>query len=498
MADVANVVGGGTPRSKDSANFVPAGTGIPWLTPADLAAFRQMYIDRGRRDLSEKGLRQSSARLMPRGTVLMSSRAPIGYLAVSRGQISTNQGFKSFVPRDGVKAEFVFYWLRFIAPLLQQLGRGSTFAEISGSRAKEIPLLLAPTNEQERITGHLNELTAKLDSCRDRLERIPEILLRFRQAVLAAACSGRLTEDWRRTHPDPDGSAHLLQESRKRREATVGRREHVPPDTDMEMTFPDSWALASLDQLTTRITSGSRDWKQYYRHDGLGTFIMAQNVRPLFYDGSTRVAVSPPRHDRDAERSRVQCDDLLVTIVGANTGDVCRVPDDLNQHYVCQSVALIRLAMSKMSPFIELSLNSPIHGRAQYEAWIYGEGRPHLSFDHLRATAVPLPPLPEQVEIVRRVRALFGLADAIKRRLKSNVTRHMLIGEAILARAFRGELVPTEAQLAATEGRSYETAEELLTRISTAFQDSASRSSARGHQRATTPRTRKRTGSAHD
>ena len=164
-----------------------------------------------------------------------------------------------------------------------------------------------------------------------------------------------------------------------------------------------------MDALTCVITSGSRDWKQYYREDGSGTFIMAQNVRPLRFDRSYRLAVEPPENDRDRTRSEVFKDDLLVTIVGANTGDSCRVPEKLSEHYVCQSVALMRPVLTETSRFLEMFLNSTGHGLAEFRKWIYGEGRPHLSFDNLRETLVCLPPLAEQQEIVRRVEGLFVL-----------------------------------------------------------------------------------------
>src|SRR5438876_7924545 len=157
MGDVAEVIGGGTPSTKQSLNFCTEG-GHPWLTPADLGGFDGVYVSRGARNLTPKGLAASSARLMPRGAVLMSSRAPIGYLAIAANEISTNQGFKSFICREGVEPEFVFFWLKFIRPVLEELGSGSTFAEISGGRAKEIPILVAPTAEQRRILGKLNEL----------------------------------------------------------------------------------------------------------------------------------------------------------------------------------------------------------------------------------------------------------------------------------------------------------------------------------------------------
>src|SRR2546430_17223704 len=168
---------------------------------------------------------------------------------------------------------------------------------------------------------------------------------------------------------------------------------------------------------------------------------MAQNVRPLRFDRSYRLAVAPPENDRDRARSEVFKDDLLVTIVGANTGDCCRVPEKLREHYVCQSVALMRPVLPATSAFLEFFLNSTGHGLTEWRKWIYGEGRPHLSFDNLRATLVCLAPLSEQQEIVRRVEASFALADQIEARYAKAKAHVGKLTQSILAKAFRGELV---------------------------------------------------------
>ncbi len=125
----------------------------------------------------------------------------------------------------------------------------------------------------------------------------------------------------------------------------------------------------------------------------------------------------------------------------------------------------MRPVFEETSQFLEIYLNSAAHGLAQYQNWIYGEGRPHLSFEQLKATAVALPPFEELQEIVRRVEALFKLADMIEKRVEAATRRADKLTQAILARAFRGELVPTEAELARQEGREYEPASVLLERI---------------------------------
>ena len=146
MGDIAEVVGGGTPRTTEPGNF--EGGDIPWITPADLSGYTEKYISHGSRFVTRRGLESSSARLLPAGTVLFSSRAPIGYVAIARNPIATNQGFKSFVLHDGMLPEYVYWWLKGSKQRAERLAGGTTFLEISGANAKKIPIPIAPLEQQ--------------------------------------------------------------------------------------------------------------------------------------------------------------------------------------------------------------------------------------------------------------------------------------------------------------------------------------------------------------
>ena len=136
MGDIAEVVGGGTPRTNDSTNF--EGGDISWITPADLSGYTEKYISHGSRFITRKGLDSSSARLLPAGAVLFTSRAPIGYVAIARNPIATNQGFKSFVLKDGVLPDYVYWWLKGSKQRAESLASGTTFLELSGVDADRI------------------------------------------------------------------------------------------------------------------------------------------------------------------------------------------------------------------------------------------------------------------------------------------------------------------------------------------------------------------------
>ena len=140
ISDLGQVVGGSTP-SKANNDYYTDG-GIPWITPKDLSVNRDKYIGRGAIDITEAGLRNSSAQVIPKGTVLFSSRAPIGYIAIAKNNVTTNQGFKSVVPHAGVGSEFIYYMLKWITPDIENRASGSTFKEISGGEMKKVPILL--------------------------------------------------------------------------------------------------------------------------------------------------------------------------------------------------------------------------------------------------------------------------------------------------------------------------------------------------------------------
>ena len=190
LGEIAEIVGGGTP---DTSNKEYWGGNIPWLTPKDLTGYNKIFISSGERFITEEGLDNSSTKLLPQGTVLLSSRAPIGYVAIASNPICTNQGFKSIIcNKDIVDNLYMYYWIKNNTELLQSLGTGTTFAEISGSVVKSIAISLPPLPEQIRIASILSSLDDKIDLLHREnktLEAMAETL--FRQWFIEEA-----KEDW--------------------------------------------------------------------------------------------------------------------------------------------------------------------------------------------------------------------------------------------------------------------------------------------------------------
>ena len=160
IGDVTEMVGGGTPSTADLANF---DGDVPWLTPRDLSGVHDRYMAGGARTISRIGLERSSAKLIPAGSVLLTTRAPIGYVALAKNSIATNQGFRSLVPCEELAPEFLYYWLLINTSELERHASGSTFKELSGRALARITLPLPPKWEQRRIVATLGTLDDKIE-----------------------------------------------------------------------------------------------------------------------------------------------------------------------------------------------------------------------------------------------------------------------------------------------------------------------------------------------
>ncbi|CAM3540052.1 MULTISPECIES: restriction endonuclease subunit S [Halomonas] len=406
IGEVADVIAGGTPKASDPDNFAKPETQIAWLTPADLSKYAEKYIAHGARDLSAKGYEKCSAKMMPTGTLLFSSRAPIGYVAVAANEISTNQGFKNFVMPSKIEPSYAYYFLRSIRDIAESMGTGTTFKEISGANAKKLPFILPPLAEQKIIADKLDTLLAQVDNTKARLERIPEILKCFRQSVLAAAVTGRLTEEW-----------------------------HKKYSTNHE------WQTVSLGHL---VESGPQNgvYKPTKLY-GSGCLIIRIDS---FYDGLIadwkelkRVQLSLS----EIEKWQINKGDILVNRVNSieYLGKSALVKDLVEPVVFESNIMRLSLKRGLAKPeFISLFLRSPV-GLEQLRANAkLAVNQASINQNDVKSCMLDLPTLEEQTEIVRRADQLFAYADTVERQVNSAFARVNQLTQSILAKAFRGEL----------------------------------------------------------
>ena len=269
------------------------------------------------------------------GDVLFAKITPCmenGKAAVARG-LKNGLGcgsteFHVMRPHHGIDPRYVYRFIHqesFRRAAKQNFTGTAGQARVPISFVREAAIPLPPVDEQKRIVEKLEKLLEKVGGCNARLERIPSILKRFRQSVLAAACSGRLTADWREQCPAGDKSGSTR----------VG----------FDNEFPETWRTTNLGKLASLVTSGSRGWAKYYADTG-STFIRAQNINSDVLNLDDVAFVQLPNR-AEGVRTKVHKNDILVTITGANVTKAALVDVDLENAYISQSVALVRFYEAK-------------------------------------------------------------------------------------------------------------------------------------------------------
>lgn len=186
IADLGTVVGGGTPSKAKPQYYTD--DGIAWITPKDLSVDKSKFIAHGENDISELGYRNSSATMMPAGTVLFSSRAPIGYIAIASNEVTTNQGFKSVVPHPEIGTPFVYYFLIHNLPLIESKASGSTFKEVSGSVMKSVEAVIPDGN----TIAKFNDFCRPVFEMQEKLEQENRKLAAMRDSLLPRLMSGEI------------------------------------------------------------------------------------------------------------------------------------------------------------------------------------------------------------------------------------------------------------------------------------------------------------------
>jgi type I restriction enzyme, S subunit len=373
------------------------------------------------------------------GDILLSVRAPVGPTNLCKEVSCIGRGLAAIRPIPVTSSRYLLHYFRYIEPSLSKQGTGSTFTAISKKDVEGIDVLLAPLSEQHRIVTKIEKLLTKVDACKDRLEKVPAILKRFRQSVLAAACSGRLTADWR----------------------ISGKEKITPPkfetyNESSNTELPPTWNSVRSADLFSFVTSGSRGWARYYSNEG-PLFVRVGNLshETIALDLRSVQRVNPPA-GAEGLRTRVLPNDILISIT-ADVGMVALAGHDVQEAYINQHVALARPKSGFCANYVAWYLSSSEGGLKQFLEMQRGATKVGLGLDDIKNVLVPMPPLEEQHEIVQRVEALFKIADDIEKRYEKAKAHVEKLTQSILAKAFLGELVPQDP--------NDEPASELLKRI---------------------------------
>ena len=186
LSDVGKIVAGGTPSKANGEYYTDYG--IAWITPKDLSVDKSVFISHGENDITELGLEKSSATRMPAGTVLFSSRAPIGYIAIAANEVTTNQGFKSVVPNVNVGTAYIYYLLKRLLPTIENMASGSTFKEISGTTMKTVPTIIPDDGALKKFADFCEPIMKQIQKNEIELKK----LVKLRDNLLPKLMSGEI------------------------------------------------------------------------------------------------------------------------------------------------------------------------------------------------------------------------------------------------------------------------------------------------------------------
>ena len=368
---VGKVIGGGTPKTGVSAYW---NGDIPWITPADLGKNHDQIICSGAKLITQKGLDESAARLMPKGSIVYSSRAPIGHIAIAGNDLCTNQGCKSFVPESKcISTEWAYYMLIARTSDIQSRASGTTFKEISGKGMGETWISLPPLPEQIRIVTKIEKSFTEINRAEKAYRELQTLTAVLRKKILQEAVMGKLV-------PQLDG------------EPAVEQIGDAPED--VPFAIPEKWkwvqfksTCSSLDGKRVPVKKSDRK-KQARNFPYYGATGIIDYVENYIFDGTY----------------------LLIGEDGANL--LSKAKDNafmvsgkfwLNNHaHIFESNEVAELS------YLRLVINS-----MSLNPYVTGSAQPKLTQKKLLSIPVPLPPLTEQRRIVAKVEELMAQVDRL-------------------------------------------------------------------------------------
>jgi len=337
----------------------------------------------------------------------------VGKVAVIRRNPLYPTAFGAFLSairtQVGIEDQYLFHLLR-TEKIQRELRQGSSqtvnIANISVKTLSAIEIPISPLNEQKRIADKLDRILAKVDACRERCDRIPLLLKRFRQSVLAAATSGQLTEDWR----------------------------------ERQGITQESWKQMIFKEACKEITVGFvGKMANQYREEGI-PFLRSLNVRPFRFEPKNLQFISPEFH-RQILKSRLRPGDVVVVRTGA-PGQCCVIPDEIEEAN-CSDLVIVRPKETLLPGYACIFINSS-QSQEFVRSEIVGVAQSHFNVGSMKITPLNLPILEEQQEIVRRVETLFAYADRLEAQYQKACAHIDRLTPALLDKAFRGELVPQD------------------------------------------------------
>ncbi len=442
LSDIGDIVAGGTPSTSDPKNF---DGDIPWITPADLSGFSEKLIRSGRRNISASGLKSSSASILPTGSVLFSSRAPIGYVAIAANPLSTNQGFKNIIPNDNVTSDYLYHYLRICKELAESRASGTTFLEISKSKFSLLPIPIAPQDEQRCIVAKLESILAQIQTARAALNRILGLIKTFRQSVLAAAFRGELTERDPKDEPAEILLERIRTERRRRWAENLRAKGKDPanyiyeepdePDTSNLPELPKGWVWKTVGSVFDVSLGGTprRDKTEYW--NGEIPWVSSGEVA-FSHIKRTKETITDLGLSHSNAKYNPAGSVLLAMIGEGKTRGQAAILDITAT--TNQNIAAISCAATPIKS--EWLFYWFMYQYEEVRGGGLGGAQPALNAGRIKELVFSISPIEEQERIIKKLKVLFGQIETVETTMQIASRRLDELEQAALSKAFRGEL----------------------------------------------------------
>jgi type I restriction enzyme S subunit len=383
LRDCCDIVSGATPR-RDHPEYWDGD--IPWVTPKDLSDLEMSVLEDAPEYITEQGYKSCSTTLLPKGSILFSSRAPIGLVAIAGRPMCTNQGFKSLIPGDDVDSGYLYHCMKSLVPRIQDMGRGATFAEISKELFGEIEIPLAKEiKEQKRIAAILD----KADAIRRKRKKAIQLADEFLRSVFLDLFG------------DP-------------------------------VTNPKGWPVVRLDELAAKVTDGTHQSPRW-TPDGV-PFLFISNIVNQKISFETEKFIAEETFQELTRITPIEVGDVLYTTVGSY-GNAALVTSD-RKFCFQRHIAHIKPDRIKVIPeFLWAMMNSP-GVRRQADKQARGVAQKTLNLGELKSFLVFNPSVAEQQKFVRFIRKV----ESVKESFAIGNEAYVQLFRSTSQRAFRGEL----------------------------------------------------------
>ncbi len=421
LGNVCRTTSGGTPSRKKKEYFEGD---IPWVKSGELPDGPVSEIEEY---ITGEAVKNSSAKQFPKGTLLIALYgATVGKLGVLTQEAATNQAVCAIFPPDHLETKYLFWYLRFVRSDLIAQAIGGAQPNISQGILRNLMIPVAPPSQQKRIVAEIEKQFSRLNEAVANLKRVKANLKRYKAAVLKAAVEGRLTEEWRKQHPN----AKLYICERGASTLSLGVQCSQP--------LPRGWAWWQLREISERVSVGHvGPTSEYYCDKGQGIpFIRSQNVRPGKLDLEDGRYIQKSFHER-LKKSQLKTGDLLVVRVGANRGDTCIVPaghDQLN----CANIVFAR-PFEGISKYLQVYFQSEPCQQALLDLTT-GSAQGVLNTKSVAEAPIPVPPLEEQDAIVAEVERRLSVIEELEAAVEANLTRADRLRQSVLHQTFTGRL----------------------------------------------------------